>query len=70
MRPLEYVNGNDTGPMAMGLQSSGPGAAEMQELERKALVGSPPRGAAAEQETSTGARSAGEEPARGGRWIA
>lgn len=70
MRPLEYVSVAMTlAPWLWASRVPAPGAAEMQELERKALVGSPPRERPRKQETSTGARSAGEEPARGGRWI-
>lgn len=70
MRPLEYVSVAMT--LARLLRASripATGAAEMQVLEQKALVRSRPRERPREQESSTGARSAGEEPG-GGRWVA
>lgn len=70
MRPLEYVSVAMT--LVQVLWASrvpAPGAAEMLVLERKAF-GSRTRERPREQESSTGARSAGEEPARGERWVA
>lgn len=71
MRLLEYVSVAMT--LARLLWASrvpAPGAAEMQVLELKALVGSRTRERPREQESSTGARSAWEEPAHGERWVA